>query len=93
MGDYNKDRADDLVILGSGSYDTAGVYGRAGYVSGSRGGWADHQELSRGGPVGASGDVDKDGYDEVAIGAPGNDVGAAADAGTVWVLRGAPRRD
>ncbi|MFJ3779284.1 FG-GAP repeat protein [Streptomyces sp. NPDC090075] len=164
MGDYNKDRADDLVVLGSGTYDTAGVYGRAVYVSGSRGGWADHYELSGGGPVGASGDVDKDGYadvvvgspderdsqghpsgagvvyvhfggpsgpgsatggrnrqfwtqnspgvpgvnrsgdrfgaavtvrdvdgdgyDEVAIGAPGNDVGAAADAGTVWVLRG-----
>ncbi|MGW3285277.1 hypothetical protein ACWDR3_11615 [Streptomyces sp. NPDC001002] len=166
MGDYNKDRADDLVILGSGTYDTAGVYGRAVYVSGGRGGWAGHYELSGGGQVGASGDVNKDGYadvvvgapderdslgnlntagvvfvhfggpngpgsatggynrqfwtqnspgvpgvnrpgdrfggalavrdvdgdgyDEVAIGAPGNDMGSAVDAGTVWLLRGSP---
>ncbi|MFD3583182.1 esterase [Streptomyces sp. NPDC058683] len=164
MGDYNKDRADDLVILGNGTFDTAGVYGRAMFVSGGRGGWADHYELSGGGQVGASGDVNKDGYtdvvvgapderdsqgnltsagvffvhfggpngpgspsggynrqfwtqnssgvpgvnrpgdrfggalsvrdvdgdgyDDVAIGAPGNDIGSAVDAGTVWVMRG-----
>ncbi|MEU2617718.1 hypothetical protein ABZ642_06035 [Streptomyces sp. NPDC007157] len=164
MGDYNKDRADDLVILGNGTFDAAGVYGRAFYVSGGRGGWADHYELTGGGQVGASGDVNKDGYadvvvgtpddrdsqgnlsspggffvhfggpsgpgsrdggynrrywtqnspgvpgvnkpgdrfgaalsvrdvdgdgyDEVAIGAPGNDIGSAVDAGTVWVMRG-----
>ena len=164
MGDYNKDRADDLVILGNGTFDTAGVYGRSVYVSGGRGGWAAHYELTGGGQVGASGDVNKDGYadvvvgapddrdslghlttpgvvfvhfggpngpgsaeggyhrqfwtqnssgvpgvnrpadrfgaaltvrdvdgdgyDDVAIGAPGNDIGSAADAGTVWVMRG-----
>ncbi|MFI9756516.1 hypothetical protein ACIHFB_01105 [Streptomyces sp. NPDC051963] len=166
MGDYNKDRADDLVILGTGSYGEAGLYGRAVYVSGGRGGWADHYEISGGGAVGASGDVNKDGYTDlvvgspterdsagnpsgagviqvqfggpggpgsptggsnkqfwtqnspgvpgvnrvgdrfggavtvgdidgdgygdVAIGAPGNDMGTALDAGTVWVMRGSP---
>ncbi|ROQ63278.1 FG-GAP repeat protein [Streptomyces sp. 840.1] len=34
-------------------------------------------------------DTDGDGYADVAIGAPGEDIGAVADAGAVWVLRGA----
>ncbi|MEI5102630.1 FG-GAP repeat protein [Streptomyces sp. PmtG] len=34
-------------------------------------------------------DTDGDGYADVAIGAPGEDVGPVADAGAVWVLRGA----
>ncbi|EPH45009.1 FG-GAP repeat protein [Streptomyces aurantiacus] len=34
-------------------------------------------------------DTDKDGYADVAVGAPGEDIGTVADAGAVWVLRGA----
>ncbi|MDQ0776981.1 hypothetical protein QF026_005447 [Streptomyces aurantiacus] len=34
------------------------------------------------------GDVDGDGYADVAVGAPGEDVGTVADAGAVWLLRG-----
>ncbi|MEU4681536.1 esterase [Streptomyces xinghaiensis] len=34
-------------------------------------------------------DTDGDGYADVAIGAPGEDIGSIADAGAVWVLRGA----
>ncbi|MFE1443503.1 hypothetical protein [Streptomyces sp. NPDC058739] len=34
------------------------------------------------------GDIDGDGYGDVAIGAPGNDMGTVLDAGTVWVMRG-----
>ncbi|MFI6647173.1 FG-GAP repeat protein [Streptomyces sp. NPDC050529] len=34
-------------------------------------------------------DTDGDGYADVAVGAPGEDIGAVADAGAVWVLRGA----
>ncbi|MFI2380191.1 FG-GAP repeat protein [Streptomyces sp. NPDC018964] len=33
-------------------------------------------------------DVDGDGYDDLAVGAPGEDVGSVTDAGAVWVLRG-----
>ncbi|MER5495465.1 FG-GAP repeat protein [Streptomyces sp. NPDC002490] len=33
-------------------------------------------------------DADGDGYADVAVGAAGEDVGATADAGAVWVLRG-----
>ncbi|WP_041997413.1 FG-GAP and VCBS repeat-containing protein [Streptomyces sp. AcH 505] len=34
-------------------------------------------------------DVDGDGYADVAVGAPGEDVGTVQDAGAVWLLRGA----
>lgn len=34
-------------------------------------------------------DTDGDGYADVAIGAAGEDIGTVADAGAVWVLRGA----
>lgn len=34
------------------------------------------------------GDVDGDGYADVAVGAPGEDVGTVQDAGAVWLLRG-----
>ncbi|WP_324789947.1 FG-GAP repeat protein [Streptomyces sp. H51] len=33
-------------------------------------------------------DVDGDGYDDLAVGAPGEDVGGVKDAGAVWILRG-----
>ncbi|KAA0930401.1 FG-GAP repeat protein [Streptomyces apricus] len=35
-------------------------------------------------------DVDGDGYADVAVGAPGEDIGTVADAGAVWLLRGSP---
>ncbi|MER5969663.1 FG-GAP repeat protein [Streptomyces sp. NPDC002055] len=34
------------------------------------------------------GDTDADGYADLAVGAPGEDLGTLADAGAVWVLRG-----
>ena len=37
-------------------------------------------------------DTDGDGYADVAIGAAGEDIGTVADAGAVWVLRGAAGR-
>ncbi|MET9827965.1 FG-GAP repeat protein [Streptomyces sp. NPDC006385] len=33
-------------------------------------------------------DVDGDGYDDLAVGAPGEDIGTVSDAGAVWLLRG-----
>ncbi|MFI0960741.1 esterase [Streptomyces sp. NPDC021080] len=38
----------------------------------------------------SSGDTDGDGRPDLAIGAPGEDVGSVPDAGAVWTLRGAP---
>jgi hypothetical protein len=38
----------------------------------------------------SSGDTDGDGRPDLAIGAPGEDVGSVSDAGAVWTLRGAP---
>ncbi|MCX4767668.1 integrin alpha [Streptomyces sp. NBC_01275] len=36
-------------------------------------------------------DTDGDGYADIAIGAPGEDIGTVADAGAVWVIRGQQR--
>ncbi|GGS08703.1 hypothetical protein GCM10010252_54810 [Streptomyces aureoverticillatus] len=56
--------------------DTAGVPGTA-----ERGdGWGADLSVA---------DTNKDGYADVAVGAPGEDIGAVADAGGAWVLRGA----
>ncbi len=38
----------------------------------------------------ATGDLNKDGYDDLAIGAPAEDIGTIADAGVVHVLLGSP---
>ncbi|GAA4614836.1 FG-GAP-like repeat-containing protein [Actinoallomurus liliacearum] len=88
-GGGDGDRSDPpegiLVFLGTASgpgspkkftQDTAGVPG----VSEPRDGW---------GTVLAVGDVDGDRRADVAVGAPGEDVGRVADAGAVTILRGA----
>jgi hypothetical protein len=72
----------DLSGLGSApaqtwTQDSPGVPGTA--EAGDR--WG--SELS-------SGDTDGDGRPDLAIGAPGEDVGSVSDAGAVWTLRGAP---
>ncbi|MFJ6930637.1 FG-GAP repeat protein [Streptomyces nigra] len=36
----------------------------------------------------SAGDTDGDGHPDLAVGAPGEDVGGVSDAGAVWVLRG-----
>lgn len=38
----------------------------------------------------SAGDTDGDGHPDLAIGAPGEDIGTVANAGAVWVMRGAP---
>ncbi|MEU0335091.1 FG-GAP repeat protein [Streptomyces sp. NPDC006193] len=77
-------------------------YGGENGPGGSRGTGADAQWWSQNSPgvPGAAedgdawgadlsvADVDGDGCADVAVGAPGEDVGAVADAGAVWLLRG-----
>ncbi|MGP3980879.1 FG-GAP repeat protein [Streptomyces sp. KR80] len=55
--------------------DSAGVPGVAEHGDG----WGTDLSL---------GDTDGDGYADLAVGAAGEDIGSAADAGAVWVLRG-----
>ncbi|WP_406407959.1 FG-GAP repeat protein [Streptomyces sp. NBC_01643] len=38
----------------------------------------------------SAGDTDGDGHPDLAIGAPGEDIGTVGNAGAVWVMRGAP---
>ncbi|MFE2745685.1 FG-GAP repeat protein [Streptomyces scopuliridis] len=57
--------------------DSPGVAGVAEYGDG----WGTDLSL---------GDTDGDGYADLAIGAPGEDIGSVADAGALWVLRGSP---
>ncbi|MYW68777.1 esterase [Streptomyces sp. SID8379] len=47
-----------------------------------------HERGDRWGADLSVGDTNGDGFADVAVGAPGEDIGSVADAGAVWVLRG-----
>ncbi|HEX7878737.1 MAG TPA: hypothetical protein VF720_04975, partial [Candidatus Eisenbacteria bacterium] len=113
-GDVNGDGFDDLVV-GSVSHDGTFVNGGAAFVyfGGSpMNGLADWTLLgtqtseSFGGFVAGAGDVNGDGYDDIVVGAPGNDVvftnagaaylylgGSAPDAVADWIVYGAASSD
>ncbi len=103
-GDFNGDGYDDLVIGAPGESIGLGSPGpRTGvafYFQGSPSGLSYvrylHQEgleLDEGGEefgrTMASGDFDGDGYDDVVVGAPGEDLGWGA-SGLLFVFRGSP---
>ncbi|MFE0105323.1 esterase [Streptomyces sp. NPDC059009] len=83
-----------------GEFKTGGVvgvrYGGAGGPSEDVGWWTQDTDGVPGTAEQGDGwgsdlsvaDTDGDGYADVAIGAPGEDIGTVADAGAVWVLRG-----
>ncbi|MCF3119093.1 FG-GAP repeat protein [Streptomyces arenae] len=97
VGDINGDRYDDVVV-GGGDYEAKVMvsYGSAEGLTG------DVQKFDqdlpgvpgaeeRGDLFGASvavGDVTGDGYADVALGVPGEDVGTVTDAGAVVLVRG-----
>jgi FG-GAP repeat protein len=104
--DFNHDGQDDLAIGDTGSGSPLGgsvsVYLGKGDLSGLDPTPAQTWTQDSPGVPGAaeagdlwgsemsSGDTNGDGRPDLAIGAPGEDIGSASDAGAVWSLRGAP---
>ncbi len=94
--DVNGDGFDD-VIVGARGYSDGEMYEGGAFVYlGSRGGPSPQPDWLAeggqayawlGGAVASAGDVDADGYEDVVIGAPGQDT-TAADAGRVALYRG-----
>jgi len=103
-GDVNGDGYDDLII-GAPNYDNGVNFnvGQAYIILGKSAGWAMDADLSvssasylgetandnAGRSVAGAGDVNKDGYDDVLIGAPNRDE-AVANCGQTYVVLGKP---
>ncbi|MFC4506096.1 MULTISPECIES: FG-GAP and VCBS repeat-containing protein [Streptomyces] len=94
--DYNKDGADDLVLLGTFTeyegYYPAETHGSASYLPGGPQGLS-YGHYVPGGPTGASGDINKDGYADLVMGSPADrdDLsGALLDGGSIDVVLGGP---
>lgn len=103
--DFNQDGQDDLAIgdtgVGSPVGGSISVYLGQGDLSGlaptpaqtwtqdSPGVPGVAEAGDRWGAEMSSGDTDGDGLPDLAIGAPGEDIGSVSNAGAVWALRGA----
>ncbi|QPP08325.1 esterase [Streptomyces bathyalis] len=103
-GDFNHDGQDDLAIGDTGSGSSLGgsvsVYLGQGDLSGlgpepsqtwtqdSPGVPGKAEAGDRWGAEMSAGDTNGDGRPDLAVGAPGEDIGSTSDAGAVWTLRG-----
>lgn len=99
-GDFNDDGRDDLAVGAPGEAAGANLDAGAVFVfRGSKSGLRPRQALTqlgfghnetgdRFGHALTAGDYGGDGRDELAVGAPGKNVGAIPDTGTVFVYRG-----
>jgi hypothetical protein len=91
-GDVNNDGYDDLIVGANGRYGGSDDAGRAYVYSGQTGGLL-HTFTGEangdyfGHSVSGSGDVNNDGYDDLIVGAPGNDAGGVR-AGRAYVFSG-----
>jgi hypothetical protein len=102
-GDVDGDGLSDLLIGAPYAANVPANEGRTYLVLGRTGGWSPDESLSlanasfvgeggqdlSGSVVAGAGDVDGDGFDELLVASPSNDE-AAADAGQVYLIRGAP---
>ena len=98
-GDFNGDGRMDLVVGMPGDDGAAGAIKVTYFFSGDSitTSWSQADTGVAGGPEPgdrfvaslASGDFNGDGYDDLVVGSPGEGIGAAADAGAMWVFYGA----
>ncbi|MFE5022706.1 esterase [Streptomyces sp. NPDC056656] len=89
-GDYDDNGFADLVVSGVTAGSEPG-HGWSSYLSGHADGLTYERDL-RGGPVAASGDINRDGYDDLVTGEPNSpdDGGASMTGGLVGVRLGGP---
>ncbi len=102
VGDFDDDGYDDLAIGATGEdYGSLTSVGQVhvlyGTVSGLTGSGSFYFPSVAGAQTGyrlgealAAGDFDNDGYDDLAVGGPGRDLGTVTDAGLVAILFGSP---
>jgi hypothetical protein len=101
-GDFNRDFRDDLAVgaPGEGGFGAVQIFvgGSSGFDWTQNELWTQDQLLGAGasedgdgfGQALASGDFDYDGYDDLAMGAPWEDIGASANTGMVLLSYGSP---
>jgi hypothetical protein len=103
-GDVNSDGYDDFLIGARGDDDGGTWAGQTYLILGHTSGWTSNTNISKanasfwgedkedgsGYAVAGAGDVNGDGYDDILIGAPGDEEGGAQSSGQVYLIFGKP---